>query len=252
MQPEWENGGRWQRFHIEIEESILTVLCDAVYQEVGFRAVREARIQIQDYITEHTDYASSFEPLQPSKGAPDIVNKMCRAANMVGVGPMAAVAGTIAESTLHAILAAGAEEAVVDNGGDIVLQTVDPIRVGLFAGAKGIDHLAFEIGPQNEILAICTSSGTIGHSFSYGRADAAVVLSRDAAVADAAATALGNQIKNDRDLESAFDIFNDNNALMGALAILGDKIALWGELPKIVRANVNEELITQGIGHGKG
>jgi ApbE superfamily uncharacterized protein (UPF0280 family) len=149
------------------------------------------------------------------------------------------------------VLSAGALEAVVDNGGDIALKILDPVRVGIYTGKVGPDHFAFEFEPQLDSFAICTSSGTVGPSISFGRADAVVVIAADAPLADAAATALGNRIKTERDLAGAFDIFDCMDSLSGALAVVGHRFALWGDLPKISKAHIDEELITRGKSHGK-
>ena len=95
------------------------------------------------------------------------------------------------------------------------------------------------------MIGICTSSGTIGHSFSYGNADAAVVISQNPILADAAATALGNRIQNKEDLDTCFHFLEDIDEIEGALVIFRDKIALWGELPKLVQAEMNTKLVTR-------
>ncbi|MCA1989441.1 MAG: hypothetical protein LDL07_09915, partial [Desulfarculus sp.] len=79
-------------------------------------------------------------------------------------------------------------------------------------------------------LAVCTSSGTVGHSLSLGRADAATILAKDAALADAAATALGNRVRTAADLATALDWAQGVPGVLGALVIKGSQLAAWGEV----------------------
>lgn len=237
---------RFQRHHFELGQSIITFLCDVSFVEAGKRAVQKIRQDMEYYIREHENFATSHKPIAPENNAPYIVHRMCEAAALVGVGPMATVAGAVAKAALDAILAAGAEEAIVDNGGDVALYIQKTTRVGIYAGFKGMQHLAFKVEPRKEPFGICTSSGTVGHSFSYGKCDAATVISKDVFLADAAATALGNQISAQSDVKNAFKIFNNIEAIEGALIILGDQIGLWGKLPRLVQTNIDMNLITKG------
>jgi uncharacterized protein len=242
---------RWIRHHIQIKETVLTVLCEERFLRTAENAARAARQAIESTIERCVDFAISFTPVPVSDSEPEIVRKMALAAQRMNVGPMAAVAGAVAEFTLTALLDDGAREAVVDNGGDIALKIDEPLHIGIYAGASPVKDLAFHVEPGSGLLSICTSSGTVGHSFSYGKADAAVVISADACLADAAATALGNRIKGPADVEHAFDFLYEQIGIQGALAICQDKIGLFGELPKLVRTSVDVELITQGKGYGK-
>jgi ApbE superfamily uncharacterized protein (UPF0280 family) len=171
---------------------------------------------------------------------------MCAASAPVGVGPMAAVAGTIAEAAVDAMARAGAGYALVDNGGDIALLNDEIVTVGIYAGQSPLAGLALEIPPRDRILGICTSSGTVGPSISFGNADAALIVSDDVALADAAATALGNRITDEKSLAAAFDFLKEVPGVTGAIGILGDKMATFGKLPKIVRARVDYDKITKG------
>jgi len=160
---------------------------------------------------------------------------------------MAAVAGTIAELAVEAALDKGAKHVIVDNGGDIALFTDRPVLVGIYAGESGIKNLAFQIEAQESIMGICTSSGSIGHSISFGNTDAATVISRSASLADAAATSLGNAILDGsrESIEKSFDRINGVDDIRGALIIKGEHIGRWGKLPKMVRAPVNPDFITR-------
>ena len=237
---------RWQRRHVEYKTTIVTILCDERFIPAGERALVESRAELERYIERDPVFLTTHAPHQPLADAPELARRMCEATARVNVGPMAAVAAALAERALWAMKNAGAKEAVVDNGGDIAFCIREPVRVGLFAGESSVRDLAFEVEPREEPFSICTSSGTVGPSFSYGKADAAVIVSSDILLADAAATALGNRIKTESDLETCFNFLDELPEVEGAMAVLRDKISLWGKLPKIVRSTVDWDLITKG------
>ena len=237
---------RWERHHFEKKESIVTFLCKSQYIRIGQKSLLNSRRILENYIQKNPEFATTHLPFRPSKDAPELIRRMCKNAEKVNVGPMAAVAGTLAEESLKAILGAGAKEAVVDNGGDIALFIQKPVNIGIFAGNSPISELAFEVNPRDEPFGICTSSGTVGHSFSYGKADAAVVVSSNIGLADAAATALGNRVKGEEDLNGCFNFLEEVPEIEGALVIYHDRIALWGELPRLIKSRVDVNLITRG------
>ncbi|MFO7889824.1 MAG: UPF0280 family protein [bacterium] len=237
---------RWKRHHLEIKESIMSVLCKAAFIESGRKAIMHTRRQIEDIIAEYPDFKTTHAPLKLSGCTPSVIKKMCVESKKVEVGPMAAVAGTIADECLKTMIHVGAREAVVDNGGDIALFIRSPVNIGIYSGKNSPLNLAFQIKPRNNSLGICTSSGTVGHSFSYGKANAAVVISENIVLADAAATAIANRVSTENDLTSCFEILNKLPEIEGSLVILNDKISLWGKLPRIIKSNIREELITKG------
>lgn len=212
----------------------------------GIRRVGAARAELKRYMRENAGFAETHTPWPPDQSAPAGVRSMITAAAAAGTGPMAAVAGMIARTCLEGVLAEGNREAIVDNGGDIALKIVEPVIVGLYAGRGFPPHLGFYIEPRESILGICTSAGTVGHSFSYGAADAAVVFSEDVVLADAAATALGNRISCSDDLHHCFDALKEVQGIEGAVAVMQGKIGLWGTVPEIVTATYDPDLITRG------
>jgi ApbE superfamily uncharacterized protein (UPF0280 family) len=152
---------------------------------------------------------------------------------------MAGVAGAIAERAVLDMQAAGAREAIVDNGGDIALLIAREVRVGLYSGerAKG---MGLACHPREGIFGICTSSATIGPSISFGTADAATVIAPNVTLADACATRLGNQLTSDDDgvMTAALDDVCSIPGVEGALAVVGGKVAMKGRLPRLIRAEV--------------
>jgi ApbE superfamily uncharacterized protein (UPF0280 family) len=235
-----------KRHHYETKDTIVTILCDSPHAEAGMKSLARSRDDLEAYIRKHPAFQKTHVPYPLSEDDPEMVRSMIRETARAGVGPMAAVAGAFAEAALRAMLDSGAKEAVVDNGGDIAFSIRNPLRVGIYAGNSPIKNLAFELEPRGGIFGICTSSGTVGPSFSYGKADAAVVVSGNVALADAAATALGNRVEDETDLERCFDFMESIPEIEGALVVYRDKTALWGKLPKLVRSHVDVDLITKG------
>ncbi|MBO8179815.1 MAG: UPF0280 family protein [Archaeoglobus sp.] len=232
-----------KRFKFQYKETIVTILTESEeFYKIAVNAILEARSEIESYILHNPDFFTSYEPIDCSGG--EIINRMCRAGEIAGVGPMAAVAGTIASYAVERMIEAGAKLAVVDNGGDIVIHTDRELLIGIYPS-----NLAFKVQPV-DYMAICTSSGKIGHSVSFGKADAATVISRDGSVADALATALGNTIGDfgKDELERTVSEFYKKYSKFaeGILVIKDDLIAMAGNLPPIVSAKSGEDLITKG------
>lgn len=161
---------------------------------------------------------------------------MIDAAARVGVGPMAAVAGAIAEWGARAAIFSGADEAIVENGGDIYLHSKTPVVVSIFTGTEDFSHdLAFRISPEMMPLSICSSSAAMGRSISYGKADLVTVVSKNAALADAAATALCNAVQGEEDIQPALEKGISVDGVDGVLIVVGEKIGLIGKLPELIR-----------------
>lgn len=235
------------RVHYRLKETIVTIAADnEEFIEAARASIREQRSLLEGYIQSDPFFKLTLEPYGVQSSAPEIVRRMAAAGSAVGIGPMGAVAGTIAWMAVEAMVDAGAKYAFVDNGGDIALVTERPLVLGVYAGESPIKDLALEVQPGERILGICTSSGTVGPSISFGTADAALVVSEDVSLADAAATALGNAVVDDGDLEDAFGAVKGVEGIHGALLVKGDKFAVWGKLPRLVRAKMKPDFITKG------
>jgi ApbE superfamily uncharacterized protein (UPF0280 family) len=147
-----------------------------------------------------------------------------------GVGPMASVAGAIAQYVGVGLLE-WTKEVIVENGGDIFLKANRAITVSLFAGKSPLsEKLGLLISPHQMPLGVCSSSATVGHSYSMGVADMACILSPSATLADAAATALGNRIQSKRDVDRIGEWAGKMTGVTGALVIVGEKMGSWGEI----------------------
>jgi len=196
----------------------------------AIRSVRKYRQEIQEYIKVHPEFLTSLEPIVPKHGAALIVQKMCEAAQKAQVGPMAAVAGAIAELVGYDLLKYS-DEVIVENGGDIFIKTDIARKIGIYAGNSPLsEKLALKILPEQTPAGVCTSSGTVGHSLSFGKADAVVIDSRDAFLADAVATSTGNRVKTPNDIEHALNYASNIEGVTGAIIIIDDKIGAWGDI----------------------
>ena len=231
------------RVKFRFRETIATILTDdpahAAAAKDGMLSARQA---IEGYIAQDPFFKSTFEPYTADTDE-GIIRRMCNASRKAGVGPMAAVAGAIAEAGIGAMIEAGAQFGVIDNGGDIALICDRNVRIGIHAGDAPLSNrIAFVIPPQKQILGVCTSSATVGPSISLGVADAATIFSRNVALADAWATTICNQIRPDDHtvLEGVDD------GVCGIFAIMGDTTVRWGRLPPLVSAVVDEQLISAG------
>ncbi len=182
------------RHPIRLKETFATVIAEERFIELAEQTLAATRETIEAYIVRQPEFRTALKPLAVEAEAPAVIRLMAAAAARADVGPMAAVAGAIAQYTVEALVAAGASYVIVDNGGDIVLAIDRPVTVGIFTGPAKIKDIALRFLPRPGIFSVCTSSGTVGHSLSFGRADAATVIAGDGYLADAMATALGNRI----------------------------------------------------------
>ncbi|MGQ9920239.1 MAG: UPF0280 family protein [Desulfobacca sp.] len=215
-------------FRVKIQQTDLLIQAQADWQELAARVVLQERRALEGYIAAHPDFLETLSPWPADPLAPPLVQAMIRAGGQVEVGPMAAVAGAIAQSVGQALLPLS-PEVIVENGGDIYLRLAAPATVALFAGTSPLSlKVGLRLEPGQTPLGVCTSSGTVGHSLSFGRADAACVLAADTALADAAATALGNRVKSPVDIGPALEWLSSIAGILGGVIIVGDKLGAWG------------------------
>ena len=216
-----------------VEQTDLFIRCRRNLKNKALNSVLKHRGSLEAYIGHHPLFQTTLDAYQAESGAPAIVKEMAKASQLAGVGPMAAVAGAIAEAVGRDLLAFS-PEVIVENGGDIFLRISKKRLVGIYAGQSSYTQkIALEIMPGETPLGIGTSSGTVGHSLSLGSADAVIGLSSSAALADAAATAIGNIVKNRDDIPKAIEQARDIEGLCGVVIIIGDQMGVWGRV-KIV------------------
>ena len=226
----WVKGKDLIPFNVVVKETDLYIRASRNLKSKALKLVLKYRDTLERYIERHPSFLTSLTPLPVGDDAPRIVKSMLESASKVGVGPMASVAGAITEFVGTELLAFS-PEVIVENGGDIYLKSLEKRIVGIYANKSPLTgKIGLEINGEDTPLGICTSSGTVGHSMSYGTADAVVVLSPSATLADAAATAIGNLIKQPDDIPRGIEFAEGIEGLKGLLIIMDDKVGLWGEV----------------------
>jgi ApbE superfamily uncharacterized protein (UPF0280 family) len=235
-------------FNVVVKETDLYIRATSDLKRKAHRLVLKYRQQLEGYIERHPAFLTSLEPFAVGSDAPRLVTEMAEAANRVGVGPMAAVAGAIAEFVGKELLESS-PEVIVENGGDIYLKSSTDRLIGIYAGKSPLTgKVGLEVSGKDTPIGICTSSGTVGHSLSFGKADAVIVLSRSTALADAAATAIGNIIKSANDIPRGIEHAIGIKGLSGVIIIKDDRIGLWGKVKIRPTSEPDKEktLTTQG------
>jgi ApbE superfamily uncharacterized protein (UPF0280 family) len=217
-------------FKVTEKETDLYIRATSNLQRKAQRLVSKYRQQLEGYIQRNPVFQTSLEPVKVPANAPAIVKEMAGSGQKTGVGPMAAVAGALAEHVGRELLEYS-PEIIVENGGDIFLKILTKRVVGIYAGESPLTgKIGLEISPQDTPLGVCASSGTVGHSLSHGRADAVVTVASSATLADAAATAIGNKVKQTSDIDNAIGFAWGIEGLRGVMIIVGDKVGAWGEV----------------------
>ena len=217
-------------FELTVKQTDLYIRARRNLKDKALDSVLKHRGSLEAYIGRHPLFLTTLDAYQAEAEAPTIVKEMARVSQLAGVGPMAAVAGAVAEAIGRDLLAFS-PEIIVENGGDIFLKISKKRLVGLYAGQSSFaKKIALEIMPRETPLGICTSSGTVGHSLSLGSADAVIVLSSSAALADAAATALCNVVKAADDIPQAIEKAQSIEGLRGLVVIVGDNMGVWGKV----------------------
>ncbi len=217
-------------FNVTVKETDLYIRARKNLRSKAERLVEKYRGILEKYIERNPEFLTTLEPFSTGDGAPLIVRSMAESAAAAGVGPMAAVAGAIAEYVGKELLEYS-PEVIVENGGDIFMKSLSKRTVSIYAGDSPLSNrIALEIEPEDTPFGICTSSGTVGHSLSYGKADAVVILSPSASLADAVATAVCNKIRTADDIPAGLEFAETIPGLKGTIIIIGDKIGVRGKL----------------------
>ncbi len=219
-------------FQIREGESDLWIHTNTPKKKTARQALLSVRKILNDYIRRDPTFKTALIPLDPLVPCPEPVEEMIHCAFAAGVGPMAGVAGMIAQYVGLALIADGATHVLVENGGDLfVYRPQAPTTVGLFAGESPLSlKVGIKIPPSDIPIGIATSSGTVGVSLSFGKADAVCAISQNATLADAAATAIANRIQTSTDLDPALSWGARIDGIKGIVAIVGASLAAWGSI----------------------
>lgn len=227
---------RFCSFTVNYKETDLWIGVDpGSFQEeikmLAFQKVKELRHLLEAYLLQDPVFGKTFDPHPVQPNAPAIVKVMADAAHVAGVGPMAAVAGAFAETVGRYLMDEfDIQELVAENGGDIFLKIENQIILSVYAGNSILsEKIAIEIPADQSPLGVCTSAGTVGPSLSFGKADAAMIVCRNTALADAFATAFGNRVKSPQDVQMAIQQTEMYEEIISAVIICGDKLGIRGK-----------------------
>ncbi len=224
---DFTDSARWTSYRVTRDTSDLYIRSDTYLSSLAENALLNARTIIKEHIAGNSGFLTAMEPLSSPGVRASIIETMYNASTKAGVGPMAGIAGAIAEHTGKA-LTPYAEEIIVENGGDVWLSIQKPVTISLYPGNIHFsDRLIINIPKALTPCGICTSSGKMGHSFSYGRADAATVIAEDASLADCLATGACNMVKSADDIPEALDYAMERGAL-GAVIVIGTEAGIQG------------------------
>lgn len=230
------NSDRFSSFEIKHKETDLWIGVDTASFKEDMKTVAaaktvELRKKLDEYILTEPFFKKSLKPFQPAETAPAEAKEMAAATEIAGVGPMAAVAGLFAREVGETLVQNfSIEEMVIENGGDIFVLLKDELVFSVFAGESPLsERIGLVIPAETGKLGICTSAGTVGPSMSFGKADAVVVICKDAVLADAYATALGNKVKSPNDVEKVINQSEKFPEIISMLIICDDKIGIRGD-----------------------
>jgi len=217
-------------FQVVVKETDLLVHADKKLEDETRELVLEQRGYVEAYINDNPDFATALTPWRLNGPASTIVADMVKAGENAGVGPMAAIAGAVAEHAGLGLLKS-TDEVIVENGGDVFIKTATSLTVGIFAGQSPLSlRIGIRVSGGPTPMGVCTSSGTVGHSLSLGKTDAVCVVAESCAIADAAATAIGNLVQSIADIEFAIAKGKCIDKIQGIIIIVGEKMGIWGDL----------------------
>ena len=220
-----------KKFIVKVKETDILVFAEKNLKKEIEEEVKKQREILERYIKIHPEFYFSFSPVEVESNE-EIIKLMSLSSKLTKTGPMASVAGAIAEIIGRKFLPQS-EQIFIENGGDIFLNLKNEVKIGIYAGKSPFSmKIGIKIKKENPV-GIATSSGTVGHSFSYGDADAVTVISNSSAFSDGAATYFGNLIKGKIDKQLIEKQLNDFPFIEGMLIIRGEELFVWGKIELI-------------------
>jgi ApbE superfamily uncharacterized protein (UPF0280 family) len=212
------------------KETDLFIFAERDIKPIAENIVKKYRAQIESYMRKRPEFMTALEPISQDASATDIIKEMIRTTALAGVGPMASVAGAISEFSANELLAY-TRQIIVENGGDIFIKSDKERIVSIYAGDSPLSNKIFiKVKPEDTPIGVCTSSGTVGHSLSFGRADACAIIAKSVTLADAVATATCNRIKKKDDIAPGLEFALSIKGVKGAVAILGNNFGSIGDI----------------------
>ena len=226
----WQNPPGLHFFSVHYRETDLAIYATQDLSHRAYELVKKYRKHIEDTIKKNPEYKTSLSPVNVSSSY-SIINEMIEKATPTGVGPMAGVAGAMAEYVGKELLSS-TNEIIIENGGDIFIKTLKDRIVLVFAGEESPfkDRVRIKLRKRKDSYGVCTSSRSIGHSLSFGNTDAVVVIAPSTITADCLATVLGNMVKKKDDIKEAIKFVESFKEIQGGLIIIDDLMAAFGEI----------------------
>lgn len=225
---------------INIEETHIRVKSDIEIDGLK-RYIYGIRADLKRYILKNPDFRLSLEPLKIKEDdLPPIIMTMHKASQCCDTGPMATVAGSISELCLNHLMEMDSRHSIVENGGDIALINNEKVLCGIYSNNEILgNEMAFELKSRKRPLGICTSSGKIGHSISFGDSDSVTVISKRPSIADGLATRIANDVTGETSEDKVYNGLetaeNFTQYFEGVLIISQNNVGTVGKLPKIVQ-----------------
>ncbi len=218
-------------FQVMMGESDLFFVCDQDIRDSATLCLKDVRRTIEQYCADHRDFKESLSPVEAGPGADPVIHRMAQAGRAYDVGPMASVAGAVA-SYVGEILSPRCSHLIIENGGDIFIKSSRPVTLEIFTGLDSpfAGKIRFVVESRGEPLGVCTSSGRIGHSLSFGNADAVVAIADDPVLADAGATSIANKVKSTMDIDVVLEQELERGLLKALIIVIDDRIGAWGDI----------------------
>lgn len=225
--------------HIDLNQTHIRLTTDLKNSNLK-NYILKLRKELEHHIAKNKDFQLSLEPVSPGEeNLSEIIKRMYTASSYCDVGPMACVAGCISEMSLDYLISKKSEYSIVENGGDIAIINSKQAVCGIYSNNPILGNkIGFKLKARKTPLGICTSSGKIGHSISFGQSDSVTVLNKKASIADGLATRIANEVvgQNSEDkVSNALEASENYKELFdGVLIISQDNVGTVGKLPKIV------------------
>lgn len=204
--------------------------------QAAIESIKRNRQELEFFVRANPKFLYTLKPLAAPK-KPLVARLMALAGEKAEVGPMAAVAGVIADLAISDMICAGCDVAVVEDGGEISAQSNRPVDVAVAAGEEPLSK-RFGFRLTEFPIGVATSSGRFSHALSFGDAEAATVFCRNASLADAVATAVGNVVKGE-DVEVAIKAGISRGlsieGVEGVLIIYKGQVGTAGKIPQIIK-----------------
>jgi ApbE superfamily uncharacterized protein (UPF0280 family) len=221
----------------QIKETQCTIIADKQEAiETAIASIKRNRKALEDYAKRNPLFLIVLEPVA-APAEPVVARLMAEAAEKANVGPMAAVAGVLADLAVKDMIADGCRVAVVEDGGEVSAISDKPVDVALAAGNEPLSK-RFGFRLTNFPIGVATSSGRFSHALSFGDAEAATVFCRNAGLADAAATAVGNVVKGEAytvAIEKGIAVAKSIQGVEGVLILYKGCVGTWGKIPQIIK-----------------